>query len=213
MKTYDISMEISGDCAMWARPDTGSTPTSYPIPTWSAVKGIFEAIVFLKSGNAWIRPTHVEICKRVNENGGLINYQQYTTNYRGPLQSNTIGAFQFNATILTDVCYRIYATIENGSGKPLRYGDNPCHRLQAMFERRLSKGQCYKTPCLGWNEFTANYWGKFREDEYEVDKSINENLVSVLNQVFDKAVSGSYAPEFQRNEQAYIKAGVFYYDK
>lgn len=213
MKTYEISMEISSDCAMWARPDTGSTPTSYPIPTWSAVKGIFEAIAFLKSGSAWIRPTHVEICKRITDNGGLINYQQYTTNYRGPLQSNTVGAFQFNATILSDVCYRIYATIENGSGKPLRYGDNPCHRLQAMFERRLSKGQCYKTPCLGWNEFTANYWGVFREEKYEVDKNINEDLVSVLSQMFDKAVSGSYSPDYQRNEQAHIKAGVFYYDK
>lgn len=212
MSKYNIELEISGVVAMWARPDTGSTPISYPIPTWSACKGIFESIAFLKSGNAWINPTKVEVCRKKGEEGGLINYQKYTTNYRGALQSNDTGAFQFNATLLTDVCYRLYATIENGSGKPLAYGNNPCHQLQAIFERRLNKGQCYKTPCLGWNEFVANYWGEFRHDIYEVDNKLNEDLVSVLNQVFDKAVSGNFNPTYQRSEQAQIKSGVFYYD-
>ncbi len=34
MSKYEISMEISGPFAMWSRPDTGATPTSYPVPTW-----------------------------------------------------------------------------------------------------------------------------------------------------------------------------------
>lgn len=54
MESYRIVMEIAGPFAMWARPDTGSTPTSYPIPTWSVAKGILEAIAFFRNGRAWI---------------------------------------------------------------------------------------------------------------------------------------------------------------
>jgi hypothetical protein len=35
---------------MFARPDTGGTPTSYPVPTWSACKGVFESIAMLVEG-------------------------------------------------------------------------------------------------------------------------------------------------------------------
>ena len=41
---YSVSLEIAGPAAMFARPDTGSTPISYPAPTYSAAKGIFEAV-------------------------------------------------------------------------------------------------------------------------------------------------------------------------
>ncbi len=207
MVKYGISMEIAGNFAMWARPDTGSTPTSYPVPTWSAAKGIMESVAFLNRGEAWINPKRVEICKRIDSEGGLVHYQPYTNNYRGPLQNNDPGAYQLSSIILSDVCYRIYANIENDTGRPLRRGDNPCHHLQAMFERRLKKGQCHKTPCLGWNEFTASYWGIFRKNDYEVDKAINLELVSILKQVFNRKINGSYQPVFHRGQQAIIKDG------
>ena len=47
MKTYEVSLEISGPTAMWTRPDTGDAPVSYPAPSFAAVKGIFEYIVWL----------------------------------------------------------------------------------------------------------------------------------------------------------------------
>ena len=49
MKKYEISCEISGPTAMWTSPDTGDVPVSYPAPTYAAVKGIFESIVWLKT--------------------------------------------------------------------------------------------------------------------------------------------------------------------
>ena len=64
MKPYPISLEISGATAMWTRPDTGDAPVSYPIPTWSAAKGIFESIVRLETVE--IVPTMVEICARLS---------------------------------------------------------------------------------------------------------------------------------------------------
>jgi CRISPR-associated Cas5-like protein len=64
MSRYSVSLEVAGPLAMFTRPDTGGTPTSYPVLTWSAAKAIFESIAMLRSGDAWIRPTRVEVCKR-----------------------------------------------------------------------------------------------------------------------------------------------------
>ncbi len=217
MNKYGISLEIAGPFAMWSRPDTGATPTSYPVPTWSAAKGIFESIAFYNDGKAWIQPVKVEICKKKNVRCGELRFQRYTTNYRGPLREKSKVNFQFHALILSDVCYRLYAVIENGSGQHLKNGNNPCHALQTMFSRRLSKGQCYKTPSLGWNEFVPSYWGPLRDtdkitEQTEVDTEIHLNMVSVLKQVFDKAIGGSYEPSFIQKEKAVIRGGVYYYD-
>ena len=211
MNKYEIEMEIAGPFALWTRPDTGATPTSYPVPTWSAVKGIFESIIFFSDGNAWIRPTRVEICKQKGTTCGEVTFQRYTNNYRGPLKQKSSPNFQFHTTILSDVCYRLYGVVENGSGKHLKNGKNPCHALQAMFQRRLEKGQCYKTPSLGWNEFVPSYWGTFRNST-EIDSDINLNMVSMLSKVFNKAVGGIYSPQFVQCENAVIKEGVFCYD-
>ena len=56
-KTYAVAFEVAGPVAVFARPDTGGTPTSYPAPTGSAAKGLFESIAFFNDGAAWISPT------------------------------------------------------------------------------------------------------------------------------------------------------------
>ena len=216
MSKYEISMEVAGPFAMWSRPDTGATPTSYPVPTWSATKGLFESVAFFSDGKAWIRPIKVELCKPRGSAGGEVNFQRYTNNYRGPLKDKKKTNFQFASLILSNVCYRIYGVVENGSGQHLKNGDNPCHSLQAIFSRRLKKGQCHKTPSLGWNEFVPSYWGPLRDnallpDATEIDVEINLDLVSVLNQVFDKAINGQYKPKFHMGDNAWIKNGVFNY--
>lgn len=75
MKPYPIQVEISGPTALWTRPDTGSSPVSYVAPTFSAVKGVLEAILRWKSVN--VRPTRCEICTPVQ-------FHRYATNYDGP---------------------------------------------------------------------------------------------------------------------------------
>ena len=86
MRQYHVQFEIAGPLAMFTRPDTGGTPTSYPVPTWSAAKALFESVATLRSGTAWISPTRVEVCKSRGLPGGAIKYQRYTTNYGGPLR-------------------------------------------------------------------------------------------------------------------------------
>lgn len=57
-KGYKVAFEVAGPLAMFARPDTGGTPTSYVAPTWSAAKGL--SIAFFNDGAAWICPRKVE---------------------------------------------------------------------------------------------------------------------------------------------------------
>lgn len=51
MKPYSLQLEIAGPTAMLTRPDTMPNPVSYVAPTFSAAKGIFEAILRWKSVN------------------------------------------------------------------------------------------------------------------------------------------------------------------
>lgn len=211
MSEYKVAFEVSGPAAMFARPDTGGTPTSYPVPTWSAAKGLLESIAFLADGSAWICPTKVEICRRIGESGGQIQFQRYATNYGGPLRKTELfskGAnMQFFATILSDVCYRLHGIIINSRW---RDENNPGHHLQDLFNRRLKQGRCFRTPCLGWSEFTCSYWGPVREAFTEVDDALSLEIPSMLLGVWNSPIRGQYEPEFSQNVK--VVKGVLKYD-
>ena len=193
---YNICMEVSGKTAMWTRPDTGATPVSYPVPPWSAAKGIFESVVRLK--NTIIIPTAVEIC-------APIVYHDYTTNYGGPLrkmdQITRSVVFQHKATVLINVCYRLYARIgsfryvpQSLSEASLLAGINSQHYCRDLFARKLRGGRFHDTPCLGWREFVPDYIGIFRSGT-QVETSHNEELSSFLYCVFD-AETGARNPRY-----------------
>ncbi|MDL2286399.1 CRISPR-associated protein Cas5 [Desulfococcaceae bacterium OttesenSCG-928-F15] len=209
MKPYEIKLEIAGQTAMWTRPDTGDCPVSYPAPTCSAVKGIFESILW---GPAiTIVPFKVEICKPLHFHG-------YATNYNGPLRkSGTEGAYQFLATVLTDVCYRMYAyayPTRKKSGLPDsamnwdKKTTSPGHAYAAIFERRLKTGKWFTLPFLGWKEFTPSYLGLFRE-ETKVQEDINTVLPSMLRDVFPDGYNSQCCFSYDQNVR--IERGVLHY--
>lgn len=202
---YPVRLEVAGPLAMFARPDTGGTPTSYPVPTWSACKGIFESIAMLASGDAWICPTRIEVCRPRGANAGSVRYQRYTTNYGGPLRKSGLGnnSMQLFATVVADVCYRLHGGVH--SGDQLGQG-NAQHYLQDLFMRRLAQGRCFRTPSLGWREFTCSYWGDFREDTFEVDHDLNLTIPSMLRDVWSSTHKGRYAPRFDQDVK--LQAGV-----
>lgn len=210
MKPYPIALEVSGPLAMWARPDTGGAPTSYPAPTWSAAKGLLESIAFLSSGQAWLHPTRVEICRRKGTPGGEVRFQRYATNYGGPLRKEQNvkngTTMQFFATVLAGVCYRVHAEVR---GEKAANGKNPRHHLQEMFLWRMERGKSFRRPALGWREFTCDYWGGFR-DEWEVDDALNVEIPSMLDRVWDRELHGRYASSFRQNVR--IEKGVLVYE-
>jgi CRISPR-associated protein Cas5d len=211
MKKYEVQLEIAGNTAMWTRPDTGDCPVSYPAPTYSAVKGIFESILWGPA--VQITPTKVEIC-------APLQYHNYQTNYGGPLRKSGViatgGGFQLLATVLIDVRYRFYAEVtpvskakKNAISEGARSWDgkttSPGHAYQEIFNRRLKRGQCFSMPCLGWKEFGPDYFGPFRKITI-VQTDVNTVLPSMLREVF----SQGYASEvsFLYDQNVVIKAGV-----
>ncbi len=168
MNDYNVEFEVQGLAAMFTRPDTGSAPVSYPAPTFSALKGMFESVARIKS--AYIKPTKIEICSP-------IIYKRYFNNYGGPLRKKGTNNFQLTATILSNVCYKVYGTVEEIYKAP--YGNNHLHALQEIFIRRLKQGSFRYTPCLGWKEFVPSYFGPLR-DSTSTDKTINLVIVSML---------------------------------
>lgn len=208
-KIYSIAMEISGHTAMWTRPDTGDAPVSYPVPTFSAAKGIFESIVRIE--NAEIVPTMAEICSP-------IVYHNYTTNYGGPLRKTSImpkGSFQLLATVLINVCYRLYAdikpvsflqTLSEKAQLQVSKKCNPLHACQDMFNRRLERGQWHDIPFLGWREFMPDYIGPLRETT-KIQGEITLTLPSFLHSVFE--ASGKKNPVYKQDNT--IKNGRLAY--
>lgn len=199
-----ISLEVTGFAAMFARPDTGATPISYPVPTYSAAKGMFESVAWRKS--VYIRPTRVEIC-------APIRYERYVTNYGGPLrksdQIKKNNNYQLHATILVDVHYRLYAEVKEKkrSGKK-----DHARGLWERFNVRLAEGQTYYTPCLGWKEFVPSYFGPIREkdrngSEIQLDKTVNVIIPSLLHSMWEQS---KVSPTFRQNVE--IKDGVMIYE-
>lgn len=211
MKTYPVSVEISGPVAMFTRPDTGSSFVSYPAPTFSACTAIFASVARLET--AYIKPTKVNICRPVI-------YHRYYTNYNGPLRKDISvkkgNPYQYPLIVLTNVCYQIFGEAQNVPRDQLRsseYDDylnthNNRHHIQELFNRRLKQGRLFSTPFLGQKEFVPDYFGPIRSENKPLEE-INETIPSMLFTVFDRIVNGDYHPVFRQNVK--IEKGVLDY--
>jgi CRISPR-associated protein Cas5d len=191
VKQYSVSFEVAGPAAIFTRPDSGASFVSYPAPTYSALKGMFECVARWKS--AYIRPARVEICNP-------IQFQRYATNYGGPLrhpkQVRGHTSYQLFATILIDVCYKVHGDLAEAA--PCPGGHNHLHALQDLFQRRLNQGRFYRTPCLGWSEFVPTYFGPLRETT-RARTEIDATIPSMLRRVFDRDTEGQYDPAFDHD--------------
>lgn len=217
MKEYTVSLEIAGPTAMWTRPDTGNAPVSYPAPTFSAAKGIFESI--LLSEWAEVVPVNVEICRE-------LIYHTYTTNYGGPLRKSKIVAkgssYQLLATVLINVVYKLHARIlpvpagydKHGRQGQQKHGTtNGAHAYEDIFERRLRRGQLHYTPFLGWKEFTPDYVGPLRPETGRC-KDLNIEIPSMLRTCFAAGKRSAWSPWYVHStatRKIEIKKGVLEY--
>lgn len=214
-KTYQVMMEVEGKTAMFTRPDSGDSPCSYPAPTYSAVRGMFESVLW---GPA------VEIIPNKVELYSPPQYHSYITNYGGPLRSSksvkTGNAYQLVATVLIDVCYRLYADVipnpnKNDMPDKAMLWDlkttSPGHAYQEIFNRRLKRGQSYGTMCLGWSEFTVSYFGPFRENTKVCTSLPDIYIPSMLREVFADGCKSRYRPVYDND--LCIHKGVLVYPR
>ncbi len=213
---YEVQFEVEGPAAMFTRPDTGSTPISYPVPTFSAAKGLFEAV--LRRPQVYVHPTLVEICKP-------IRFERYVTNYGGPLRKGkdirAKNSYQFIATILVEVCYRIHGEVRmkkmstRGKGEAQlrrRRGQDWRPRFKELFDERLERGQTFYTPCLGWKEFVPTYFGPFRDrdDHGQKIRAVTTGEIHIPAMLISMWDHRQYKPSFA---ERWIVDGVMSYEQ
>lgn len=211
---YPIEMEIAGPTALFARTDIGDSRVSLPVPTYSAVKGMFEAVLW--GPMIEIVPVKVECC-------APIQWHDICMNYNGPLRSQKNikqgSPYQLFATVLIDVCYRLYAVArpsrrtERVSKRALEWDRRttaPGHAFKEQFQRRLKRGQSFGSLCLGWKEFPPSYWGPFREETKVCEEMPDIVIPSMPRQVFNPRTA-AYQPVYDTNLR--IHKGTLFYPK
>lgn len=161
MGTYGIMVEVSGDLALFTRPELKAERTSYEMITPSAARGLLESI-YWKPAIQWVIDK-IYVCNpirftniRRNEVSAVALSSTARSAMRGariPLYIDASANIQQRASqVLRDVRYVIEAHFEMTDRAGER--DNP-DKHYAIAMRRLQKGQCFQQPYLGCREFPA----------------------------------------------------------
>lgn len=171
---YGFNVEISGDYALFTRPEFKVERCSYDIITPSAARGILESVYWKPAIRYIIDRIHVYnepkfTNIRRNEVSAKIlgsdarKLMSGNTNIKGYI--NTKEVIQQRASmVLKDVRYVIEAHFElTDKAGP----DDTEEKHYNVALRRLRKGQFFHAPCMGCREFPA----KFQIIEGEIPKS------------------------------------------
>jgi CRISPR-associated protein Cas5d len=160
--SYGIVFRVSGDYALFTRPEMKVERVSYDVITPSAARGIIEAVYWKPSIRWVIDRIHVlneiEFTNiRRNEVSVKIPKEKIQQAMKGKdttlfLASNNVRQ-QRGAMVLKNVDYIIeaqFVMIPEKSGE-----DDTKEKHFNMVTRRLRKGQYHHAPCLGTREFGA----------------------------------------------------------
>ena len=203
MKEYEIGMEVAGKFAIFAQPDSGSEQMTYMCPPWSAAKGMFEEMFFLRHAIVW--PKRVHICEPIRYVSIGFNYHAGVL--RKPDQIKGGSALQRRMCVLMNVRYQLFADVKNlGSSDSQRVANeaskkfitlNHAHSYKEQFNRHLRRG-CRRIH-FGHSEFMATYVGPILPTT-RVCTELSTVLPSMLVSPFPKAqFSDKVDPIFAQN--------------
>lgn len=213
MRPKDQTLEVWGDFACFSRPEMKVERFSYPIPTPSAARGIFDSI-FSKPGRdptqaqfRW-QVTKIEVLKEPR----FIALRRNEVKEKAP-SARTIGQWmsgkaepepiladadksitgsdqkgrtQRQTMALVDVRFRIHAEI-----RPWPGWEGHLQALEAQFRQRASRGKCFQQPYLGCREFPAYFRLIDPHENVEPPVDWNADLGWMLYDVFDLSRPGT----------------------
>lgn len=154
-------LEIKADYALFTRPEYKVERVSYDIPTPSALRAVFDAILW-KPAIKW-QIDKIEVLApikwlsfRRNEVSGLVPVNKISAARRGEDISKYIenNRQQRAGMMLKDVRYRVHAHFVMTRQAGDR--DSP-EKFVEMFKRRARKGQCIYQPYLGTRECSCAF--------------------------------------------------------
>jgi CRISPR-associated protein Cas5d len=202
MQTFVL--DVRGDFACFSRPELSVERFSYPCPTPSAARGIFDAI-FLKPEQFRWQIERIEILKPVayvplrrNEVKETISVKAVERWIAGKelvqpiladadkalLGTDEKGRTQRQTMALRDVRYRVHAHI-----RTWRAGEELIS-LERQFMRRATAGKCFTQPYFGQREFVAYF--RLADDcaDFPEPVPFNEDVGWMLYDVFDQSRPG-----------------------
>ncbi len=171
---YGITLHVSGDYALFSRPEMKVERVSYDVITPSAARGILEAIYWKPQIRHMIDEIHVlkpirftnirrnEVSSKVSVKGKSGVSAAMKDNSLRPHMDVTAQRQQRASLILKDVSYIIKSHIQV-------LDDQPIGKHLDMFKRRARKGQHFHQPYFGCREFPVRY--TLIEDEKDLPLS------------------------------------------
>lgn len=185
MSNRIFHIKVGGDYACFTDPGLKVERCSYPVMTPSAARGILEAI-FWKPEFRWeIR--EIKVMKPIKQLSIMRNEINDRQSDR-PIVVDQKQRSQRASLILKDVEYVISAAMM------LKSGIDNFGKYVDQFERKVEKGQCHHTPCLGTREFAA--WFELATGNEKPEETINLSLGQLL---FDIA----YKEDEERQEMTF----------
>ncbi len=211
-------LEVWGDFACFARPEMKVERFSYPCPTPSAARGIFEAIYF-KPEFRW-QVTRIEILNppslialRRNEVKEKLNPQAVQKWMSGkaevePLWADATeeakGRTQRQTMALRNPRFRLTAEIVPRPDKASQQ-----RAYDEQFVRRASQGKCFHQPSFGCREFVAFFRYVESLDGESPPCAFTSDLGLMLYDVFDlRPVNDCHASPFISLFRAKVTDGV-----
>lgn len=207
MKPKDQALDVWGEFACFSRPELKVERFSYPVPTPSAVRGIYDAIYCKPTEFRW-QVTRIEILSplgyvalRRNEVKDKVNVKSviawmegketpepiWADGTKDTLGTDMKGRTQRQTMALKDVRYRLHAEIRPWPGFELRL-----QGMEEQFRRRAANGKCICQPCFGCREFPAYFElvevGTSSSEPYPIDMDVG----LMLYDVFDLSRPGTY---------------------
>lgn len=159
-KNPSATIEVWGDFALWARPESKVERMTYAVPTPGAIRGLLSSI-YSKPPEFYWQVQRIEVLSPIR----YISFKRNEVKSKMMKipEANTYKACIFieddrtqrQSVVLQDVRYRITAEIVPRA----TYAHAPGN-LMDQFERRVKRGQAFMQPCMGTREFPAYFeWG------------------------------------------------------
>ena len=162
---YGFRIIVEGDYACFTRPEMKVERVSYDVPTPGALEGMLKSVYWKPAIRYAIdkiivfHPIQFMSVRR-NEVKDKVHYSDVKKNIKEqgktPPKDLTIytseARSQRAALILKDVRYGVEFHFEL-TGQKNEHEDECEEKHYNIIKRRLEKGQCFRTPCLGCAEF------------------------------------------------------------
>lgn len=197
-----VVVQVSGEAALFSRPELKVERVTYPVMTPTAAVGVLESIFWKPEMRYQI--VAIEVLKPIRQ----FTIRRNETTDVAPLSKAVKGRRrvdtaahrdQRNAVCLRDVAYRIHAHIVLAP-----HADKPVAAYRDQLRRRVRKGACFQRPYLGTREFSAEFG---LPDDTPRRTELNEDIGIMLHSIHRDGAGGQPRMEWFA---ARVEAGVLY---